>query len=100
MKFIAYLKDLPEGKIMAISLENGEKILLVKRGQEVYALDAICPHKGGPLEEGTLENGCIVCPWHGWQFDIETGDCIMCPGENIKKHAVKIEGDKVYLRDE
>jgi nitrite reductase (NADH) small subunit len=38
-----------------------------------YALDGICPHQGGPLGEGELA-GCIVtCPWHGWQFDVQTG---------------------------
>ena len=38
-----------------------------------YALDGVCPHQGGPLGEGELV-GCIVtCPWHGWQFDVGTG---------------------------
>lgn len=38
-----------------------------------HALDGVCPHQGGPLGNGTLE-GCIVtCPWHGWQFDVRTG---------------------------
>ncbi len=100
MKFIAYLSDLPEGKITPVHLEKGEMIILIKRGQAVYALDAICPHMGGPLEEGSIEGGCITCPWHGWQFDIGTGESITSPGEDLKKYPLKIEGNKIYLIDE
>jgi nitrite reductase (NADH) small subunit len=51
----------------------GRVIALFNVGGTVYALDGVCPHQGGPLGKGTL-GGCIVtCPWHGWQFDVTTG---------------------------
>jgi nitrite reductase (NADH) small subunit len=39
----------------------------------LYALDGICPHQGGPLGKGCLEGTLVTCPWHGWQFDVRTG---------------------------
>jgi nitrite reductase/ring-hydroxylating ferredoxin subunit len=52
-----------EGRVIAIFNVNGT----------FYALDGVCPHQGGPLGRGEL-GGCIVtCPWHGWQFDVRTG---------------------------
>ena len=38
-----------------------------------FALDGVCPHQGGPLGEGELTGPVVTCPWHGWQFDIRTG---------------------------
>jgi len=52
----------------------GERVVaLYNVGGTFHALDGICPHQGGPLGKGTLA-GCIVtCPWHGFQFDVTTG---------------------------
>ena len=45
-----------------------------------YALDGVCPHQGGPLGSGEVHNCIVTCPWHGWQFDVRTGqhqqDCL------------------------
>jgi hypothetical protein len=40
---------------------------------------AVCPHLGGPLAEGTVEDGCVTCPWHGYRFDLRTGRCVSGP---------------------
>ena len=42
-----------------------------------YACGAVCPHEDGPLAEGWLEGGSIVCPWHGFDFDLQTGRCLV-----------------------
>ena len=39
----------------------------------IHVTDGICPHAGGPLGKGTLRGGTVTCPWHGWQFDVTTG---------------------------
>lgn len=52
----------------------GRRVLLVRRGADIFAMSAKCPHAGGPLAEGFLdENGCVVCPWHRFSFAPETG---------------------------
>jgi nitrite reductase/ring-hydroxylating ferredoxin subunit len=62
-----------------------------------YALDGICPHAGGPLGEGSL-SGCVVtCPWHGWQFDVTTGQHALNPRIEHTRFPVKIEGNDVLV---
>ena len=69
---VAKLEDCPPGA--ALEAVAGERIVAVYNcAGEIYALDGVCPHQGGPLGRGALA-GCIVtCPWHGWQFDVRDG---------------------------
>jgi nitrite reductase/ring-hydroxylating ferredoxin subunit len=55
-------KDLEEGKSLVLTCIKGN----------YYATDAVCSHEGGPLEEGTLEDYTLICPWHQGKFDIRT----------------------------
>ncbi len=58
----------------AIEVVSGEQILAIFRHDgRLYALDGMCAHQGGPLAEGSVENGCVTCPWHGWQYELSTG---------------------------
>ncbi len=52
---------------------GGFGVVLVRRGERVYALSDRCSHRGGPLHQGTLVDGCIECPWHGSRFRLEDG---------------------------
>lgn len=62
-----------------------------------YALDGICPHQGGPLGKGVL-SGCVVtCPWHGWQFDVTTGQHQISKTLVHSRYATKIEGGDVLV---
>lgn len=66
------LSDISEGQGLELVV-NDQMVALFRVGEAVYALDGLCPHQGGPLGKGKLV-GCIVtCPWHGWQFDVATG---------------------------
>ena len=60
----------------------------------IYAADAECPHAAAPLEEGTLENGCIVCPLHGYRFDLTSGRCDTDPHLTLKTYfAFALDGE-------
>lgn len=48
-------------------------ITVVRIGEKFFAVNSICPHMGGPLSCGKVENGHIQCPWHGWTFEVATG---------------------------
>ncbi|WP_026548737.1 Rieske 2Fe-2S domain-containing protein [Arthrobacter sp. Br18] len=52
---------------------NGVPVLLLRNGGKLTAMDSVCNHLGGPLEEGTVEDGCIVCPWHQSTFRLDDG---------------------------
>lgn len=63
---------------------------------KICALDNKCPHQGGPLGEGSIENGLLRCPWHGWDFHPCTG---LAPGfdDGVETYPTKLEGDTVYV---
>jgi nitrite reductase/ring-hydroxylating ferredoxin subunit len=66
------VKDLPEDTPTRADAD-GLPILLVRRGDQVYALAETCTHLGGPLSEGTLEGDSVICPWHGSRFRLSDG---------------------------
>ena len=96
-KPLALVSELKESTPHLVHLDSGEDIILIKCEGEIFALDSICPHMGGPLNEGTVENKCLTCPWHGWDFKVETGESVTSPGEDIKKYPLKIEEGRIYL---
>ncbi len=89
-------KELPEGRVKTVTA-NHKGICLTHYKGKFSALDNHCPHQGGPLGEGSIENGMLRCPWHGWDFDPCTG---LPPGgfdDGIDTFPVKEEGDAVYV---
>jgi nitrite reductase (NADH) small subunit len=69
---LAPVADVPSAAAKEFVVE-GRIIAMFNVDGTFYALDGVCPHQGGPLGKGEL-GGCIVtCPWHGWQFDVRTG---------------------------
>jgi nitrite reductase/ring-hydroxylating ferredoxin subunit/uncharacterized membrane protein len=70
--------ELAEGKPARVEAD-GVRVLLVRRGQQIFAIGEVCAHLGGPLAEGRLEGNCVRCPWHGSLFSLESGRCIEGP---------------------
>jgi nitrite reductase/ring-hydroxylating ferredoxin subunit len=62
---------LEERKLIKIDI-NGKSLVLTNISGKFYAMDSVCSHEGGPLEEGTLEDYTLTCPWHQGKFDIRT----------------------------
>lgn len=76
---------------------NGKDIALFNINGSFFAIDDTCPHRGGPLSEGFLEDKVVNCPWHGWQFDVTTGQCLSTPDASQGKYEVKVEGNDIYI---
>lgn len=66
------LSELEEGKPKYVDLDGRELAVCLDQG-EAFALDNECPHAGGSMSGGWVEDGCAVCPWHSWAFDLRTG---------------------------
>jgi nitrite reductase (NADH) small subunit len=66
--------------------------------EEVYVLDNDCQHLGGPLADGLVTDGCVVCPWHGWAYELATGRRRTAFGETsgVGSHRAWVEGDNVW----
>ena len=84
------VEDLPHGSSKTIELAGGQELALYNVNGEFYAIENFCPHKGAPLAEGILCEHVIECNWHGWQFDVRTGDCLTVP-EKLKTYEVLVE---------
>lgn len=82
-------EDLKDEKIKVVNTGN-KQIALVKKNNEIYALDNECPHEGCPLKSGTLEEYTLKCACHNWGFDIRTGENVDT-GEYIDMDDPKVE---------
>ena len=90
--------DLVEGKLTRVNA-GGIPAVLLKQGRTIYAIGAICTHMGGPLDEGTVENGVVTCPWHGSQFRMTDGSVVTSPAVYAEPNfAVRIRNGKIELR--
>ena len=69
---VANKRDIKEGGLAGVELE-GNKIVLAMINGQIFAIDAVCSHKGAPLEEGKLEGYNLTCPWHYAVFDVRNG---------------------------
>jgi nitrite reductase/ring-hydroxylating ferredoxin subunit len=92
----ASLKDVPEDHGLEVVLE-GKIIGLFRVEGEIVALDGICPHAGGPLAKGAINNGIITCPWHGWQFDACTGQHCLTPQIRQTPYKVEVEEQEIFV---
>jgi len=69
---VARVEDVPPGQVRSAQAE-GRTLALVNLDGRFYALDAVCPHQGGPLDQGQIWRGALECPWHRFCFDPDTG---------------------------
>jgi nitrite reductase/ring-hydroxylating ferredoxin subunit/uncharacterized membrane protein len=70
--------DLPENQLCRVTAD-GMPVLLLRRGERIYAIAETCTHLGGPLAEGTLDGQSVICPWHGSRFALEDGQVLDGP---------------------
>lgn len=92
------LSELPAGGRLLVEIDE-RMIALFRIGEQVFAIDDVCTHDGGPLAEGPLTGFEIACPRHGAKFDIRTGAALTMPAtQPTPSHEAKIEQDAVWVR--
>lgn len=112
LHFVANLDQLEEGKPSVLSVK-GRTIGLIKMKDKVYAIRNVCPHKGAPVCRGTvggtmlpsepstfifgMENQVLKCPWHGWEFDLESGASLCGAKGKLTLYPVTLKEGAVYL---
>lgn len=64
----------------------------------ISAMNNVCPHRYGPLGQGTIEDGKLICPWHAWAFDVKTGVAVHTAKAKAEVYGIKIEGDDVLVK--
>jgi nitrite reductase/ring-hydroxylating ferredoxin subunit len=93
---IASIGELPQGTLFQRETSGGPVALCNHKGT-IHAFDGRCPHHGGPLGQGNLVDGCIVCPWHGWEFSVERGELDYNPGIKLRRYSVSVDGNSVFV---
>lgn len=96
---IAQLADLPPGTMKGVEVD-GSQILLVRLGDEILALDGICPHAGAPLAEGVLDGDRVICPWHKAAFCVRRGTVLEPPAlDDLRRVPILIRDGAILLAE-
>jgi nitrite reductase/ring-hydroxylating ferredoxin subunit len=94
---VAALADLAPGRLRLVDA-SGTRVVLARVGDRVHALGDTCVHQGGPLVEGKLSGTRLACPWHGWMYDVRTGQCLFpARGGPVPSYPVRVAGDEVWV---
>jgi len=98
---MAFVKLASQSELPAINeakeFSCGDKMICVANvNGEISAMDNICLHRGGPLGEGMIEGGKVICPWHGWEWDPKTGQSQVV-GVKIEVYPLSIENGDVLI---
>ena len=95
---VAKVSDLTPGEGMCVEVD-GNQIALFNLNGEFYAIDNVCPHRGGPLSQGRLDPAALTvqCPWHGWMFRCDTGVSQNIPTARVQKFEVRVEGGELHV---
>ncbi len=95
---VASVSDIPEGEIRVVMCAEGRSLAVSNIEGDLYAIDNVCTHDDGPLGEGRLLRGRIICPRHGAAFDARTGRALTLPAvRGVSAYTVTVDGDDVYV---
>ena len=93
---VAKTTDMKDGGAQIIDI-SGQSIALFNLKGKFYATDNHCLHRGGPLADGHIEGSIVTCPWHAWQFDVKSGECLTMKGSKLKCYPTKIENSEIHI---
>ncbi len=93
----AKVSDTPPGAI-SVHEVNGTRIALCNVNGRFYAIDDVCTHDGGSLDQGELQDNLVECPRHGAKFDVTNGRAVVLPAVRpVKTYPVEVHGDDVKI---
>ncbi len=93
---VGLVNDLVEGRGVTVSL-GGDRVALFRHEGRVHALSNACQHQNGPLGEGRILNGCVVCPWHGYEYRPACGRSPEPFTEKVPTFRTRIEDGQVFV---
>ena len=93
---ICAVDEIPDDRAKIFTVQQ-ERVAIFKYDDKLSAVSNVCKHQGGPLGEGKVVDGCITCPWHGYQYLPHNGQSPPPFTEKIATYQLKLEGDQVYI---
>ncbi len=97
---VALVEDFEDGRAKIVQPAEGEAIAVFLDGNRIGAVSNVCRHQGGPLGEGRIIDGCVTCPWHGFQYRLEDGTSPPPYREKVHTYRTRIEAGMVWVRAE
>ncbi len=94
---VADVREIPPGSGTRVVGLADKPIALFNVDGAFHAINDVCPHRGGPLSRGALRGSVVICPWHGWTFDVRTGRPDHPGGHRVATYHVKVEADAVWV---
>lgn len=94
---VAKLDEVPPGSAKVVEAA-GKTLAVFNVDGEIYAIDNTCLHRGGPLGEGILEGKVVTCPWHGWEYDVTTGQNTLNPSLKVETYRVSVKDGEIRIQ--
>jgi nitrite reductase/ring-hydroxylating ferredoxin subunit len=89
--------SIPDKGARIVAAAGGERIAVFRDGDEIGALTNLCAHQNGPLGEGRIIDGCVTCPWHGYQYRPRDGASPPPFSEKVPTHDVRLAAGRVLV---
>ncbi len=93
---IAAVTELQDGQSRRVQAGDKE-LALFRVGDEFFAIDNECSHYGAPLSDGWTDGKTVTCPWHCWQFDTSTGQCLSFEGNDVRTYPIRVEDGVAHI---
>jgi sulfoxide reductase heme-binding subunit YedZ len=97
---VAKVSEIPMDRAAIVCSSSGERIAVFRAEQGLSAISNVCAHQGGPLGEGQIVNGCLTCPWHGYQYWVDRGQSPPPFTEKVPTYRLELRGDEVFVHPE
>ena len=94
---VAQVNQVPPGTCRTVEVE-GIFLALCNVDGTFHVVDNTCPHAGGPLGEGCMDGELVECPWHGWRFNVRTGERPENPEIRVACVEVRVQGTNVQVK--
>ena len=94
---VCVLTEIPLNEPLIIEID-GEPVALCRVGEQVYALEDVCPHQGASFEGGEIDDGILICPLHGWRAEVCSGQSLEAPSLKIAMYQTKVDNGEVYVK--
>jgi nitrite reductase/ring-hydroxylating ferredoxin subunit/Fe-S cluster biogenesis protein NfuA len=94
---VANVQHIPETGVLAVKVAD-KSLILHRQDDNIICYLNGCTHLGYPLDAGKVENAILTCPAHGFQYNLETGECLTVPDVSLQQYQVKVKGDNVFVK--
>ena len=93
---VASVDEIPPGSGTTV-LVSDRPVAVFNVDGTFHAYDGVCLHRGGPVGDGDVENGVVTCPWHGWQYDVATGEHVLDRSIGLTRRRVLVADGQVLV---